>query len=338
MPVRAADSLTVSRDHFLSHMAGAAASGLDLAPIYRMHGLEPQTLLNPDTRLPYSVFSAVRLEVCQLLDDEKAGFLDRPSRWGSTVYFCRAIVSSRTLREALHRYEKFSNILDEEVAVRLVETPDTAAVEYRFENRKNIDIRSEIENRIFFLLSFTLWLADKRFLPLEIGFSFPKPDYADDYSDVVPCQYAFDQPADRLVFDASVLREPIRRSPRLLNQFLSDHLMFLIRENIAMSSVAERVRKLLTASAGANPDLESIAAALQIAPTTLRRRLKSEGCAFQALKDEARKTRAIHYLVEKRLTVAETAGLTGFSDPAAFSRAFKTWTGQSPSAFASLAT
>ena len=114
--------------------------------------------------------------------------------------------------------------------------------------------------------------------------------------------------------------------------------MFLIRENIAMSSVAERVRKLLTASAGANPDLESIAAALQIAPTTLRRRLKSEGCAFQALKDEARKTRAIHYLVEKRLTVAETAGLTGFSDPAAFSRAFKTWTGQSPSAFASLAT
>jgi AraC-like DNA-binding protein len=51
------------------------------------------------------------------------------------------------------------------------------------------------------------------------------------------------------------------------------------------------------------------------------------------VKDEVRRTRALHYLTERGLTVAETAALTGFSDPAAFSRAFKAWTGASPGSF-----
>jgi len=128
-----------------------------------------------------------------------------------------------------------------------------------------------------------------------------------------------------------VLREPVRRSPRLLNQFLENHLSYLIDETLAMSSVAERVRRLV--EVGVNTDLEAVSYALKLPQTTLRRRLKSEGCSFQEIKDQVRKGRAIRYLVERHLTVAETAALTGFSDAAALSRAFKTWTGQSPSEY-----
>jgi AraC-like DNA-binding protein len=39
---------------------------------------------------------------------------------------------------------------------------------------------------------------------------------------------------------------------------------------------------------------------------------------------------ALHYLSEKKVSVNETAYLVGFSEPAAFSRAFKRWTGSSP--------
>lgn len=325
-------SPSVSRDHFLSHLAGARSCGLDVAAICVGFGVTAADLERSELRIPYDVLSQVRLEICRMLDDENAGFLEQPARWGSTVFFCRAIVSSRTLREALYRYERFSAILPHEVGVRVVEGPEVTAVEFDFGHAKPIDVRAEAENKIFFLLSFAMWLTDRTFLPRWIGFACPRPDYAADYAEVASCPYRFDEPAHRLVLESAVLREPVRRSPRLLNQFLANHLNFLVQQGLAIASVAAQVRRLVEADMAA--DLDAVSASLGIPPTTLRRRLRGEGASFQGLKDEVRRTRALHYLAERGLTVAETAALTGFSDPAAFSRAFKGWTGASPGSIA----
>jgi AraC-like DNA-binding protein len=61
-----------------------------------------------------------------------------------------------------------------------------------------------------------------------------------------------------------------------------------------------------------------------------RRRLKGEGATFEKVLDELRRQMALHYLSGKKVSVNETAFLVGFSEPAAFSRAFKRWTGKSP--------
>ena len=51
---------------------------------------------------------------------------------------------------------------------------------------------------------------------------------------------------------------------------------------------------------------------------------------FEQVLDELRRQLALHYLARRKVSVNETAYLVGFSDPAAFSRAFKRWTGASP--------
>jgi AraC-like DNA-binding protein len=80
--------------------------------------------------------------------------------------------------------------------------------------------------------------------------------------------------------------------------------------------------------------MKTIAKKLGVSRQTLFRKLRSEGVTFEKVLDELRYKLALHYLSEKKMSVNQTAYLVGFSDPAAFSRAFKRWTGSSPRAHA----
>ena len=76
--------------------------------------------------------------------------------------------------------------------------------------------------------------------------------------------------------------------------------------------------------------IDEVARALGLSRQTLYRRLKAEGATFEGLLDRVRRRLALRLLREQGLSVKETAYRLGFSDPAAFSRAFKRWTGSSP--------
>jgi AraC-like DNA-binding protein len=78
--------------------------------------------------------------------------------------------------------------------------------------------------------------------------------------------------------------------------------------------------------------MDTIAGKMALSRQTLLRKLKAEGTTFEKLLDELRHKMALHYLSGKKTSVNETAYLVGFSESAAFSRAFKRWTGSSPRA------
>jgi AraC-like DNA-binding protein len=76
--------------------------------------------------------------------------------------------------------------------------------------------------------------------------------------------------------------------------------------------------------------MERLARELGCSRQTLYRRLRAEGVTFEALLDGLRRRLARRLLREENLPVKEVAYRLGFADPAAFSRAFKRWTGSSP--------
>ncbi|MEO5578194.1 MAG: helix-turn-helix transcriptional regulator [Sphingomicrobium sp.] len=84
--------------------------------------------------------------------------------------------------------------------------------------------------------------------------------------------------------------------------------------------------------AGQPVRIDGIAAELGVSRQTLYRRLRAEGTTFEDLLDRLRHRLALRYLRDERLSVKAAAYRLGFSEPAAFSRAFKRWTGASPSA------
>jgi AraC-like DNA-binding protein len=80
-----------------------------------------------------------------------------------------------------------------------------------------------------------------------------------------------------------------------------------------------------------NVGIDQIAVKLGLSRISLYRRLKAEGTTFERVLDDLRHKLALHCLDGKGVSVNEVAYLVGFADPAAFSRAFKRWTGKSPS-------
>ena len=77
--------------------------------------------------------------------------------------------------------------------------------------------------------------------------------------------------------------------------------------------------------------IDDVARDLGFSRQTLYRRLKAEGMTFEQLLDGLRRRLALRFIRDEGLPVKEAAYRLGFSDPAAFSRAFKRWTGVSPS-------
>lgn len=78
---------------------------------------------------------------------------------------------------------------------------------------------------------------------------------------------------------------------------------------------------------------DKVARALGMSRQTLYRRLKEEGVTFAEIHDALRHRMAVDFLTARKVSVNETAYLLGFSEASSFVRAFKRWTGQSPTAY-----
>jgi AraC-like DNA-binding protein len=112
---------------------------------------------------------------------------------------------------------------------------------------------------------------------------------------------------------------------------LSEHADALLKSLENSKSIRGRVESLLMPILHKGDiGIDAISAKIGISRWTLSRRLKAEGTTFEKILDELRHKLALDYLRGKKVSVNQTAYLVGFSEPAAFSRAFKRWTGTSP--------
>ena len=68
---------------------------------------------------------------------------------------------------------------------------------------------------------------------------------------------------------------------------------------------------------------------------TLYRQLHDEGTSLQALKDEARRDKALDLLRRTEKPIKQIAQAVGFRNEKSFARAFRSWTGSAPTAYRS---
>jgi AraC-like DNA-binding protein len=137
-----------------------------------------------------------------------------------------------------------------------------------------------------------------------------------------------------LTFSTSVLDLPVVRRHEEIEAFLSDIPAVLLSDFRFYSTYTQRVRGIIERCLGDHVcAAEEIAAGLGISRQTLRRRLQEENTSVSAIRDEVLRTAATDSLAQGGETVSALASRLGFSEPSAFTRAFRRWTGESPTLF-----
>jgi AraC-like DNA-binding protein len=177
------------------------------------------------------------------------------------------------------------------------------------------------------------WLGDTRFVH-AVHVTHAAPADRAEYDRIFQVTVELESEKNALLLSDdfwSTAREVLEtRFSSYASDVLSAHADALLEKLASAKSIRGRVESLLMPILHTGEaNMDTIAGKLGLSRQTLFRKLRAESVTFEKVLDELRRKVALHYLNEKNLSVNETAYRVGFSDPAAFWRAFKRWTGSS---------
>lgn len=178
-------------------------------------------------------------------------------------------------------------------------------------------------------------LVGSEFKPLRMEFMHAPPAYAGEYQRLFGDDVRFGCLHNRMVLEAQWLDVPLPNHHALaLRQalgLLELESAQLHRKMDLIQAVERAISRDLQGS-----QLEKVASDLNMSGRTLRRRLTEHGLTFEALLEQVRRARCMGLLGNPSLSIERITQEVGYSDVRSFRRAFKRWTGLSPSAFRSV--
>ncbi|MDE2362040.1 MAG: AraC family transcriptional regulator [Hyphomicrobiales bacterium] len=315
-----------------------------VAAAYRRYGRDPSEALSrahippdllkrPDARVTAAQFEALCGWAMRELDDEALGWFARKMPWGAYGMLCRASVTAATLDVALRRWSRHHRILTDDVVFDL-RTDGEAARLSLIENRP-LDEQREfcLVTLLRYVLGYSCWAVDSAIPLRTASFPFRKPDHVSVYPTIFCKELAFDAVRAEIAFDARYLALPLKRDEADLNAMLKRALPLTVLPYRRDRLIVDRVRELLRDPHNRFFGAPELAETLALSTRTLHRRLLAEGASLRDLKEEARIELARQALVRGRSSIKRVAHAAGFRSEKSFSRAFRQWTGETPSGF-----
>lgn len=327
---RRADQVSVLNARFIAD--AAVARGVARDELLRASRISAHDLADDRKRIPYERVSALWNAAAHLGGDAAFGLhlAERlaPKDFGPLGL---AVRSCPTAQEALERLLGYVRVAFQDTEITLLREGATARFCHHYLGDAALATRHAAD-----LILAMFVVAGRRFIgvdwkPLAVTFKFPAPAAVDEYYRVFGGPLRFDQPINSVVFEAALLDMPMAQGdPEVLaviDPYAEQFLQTLSRDR----SLAEAVQRVIAAALpGGDLELGASARALGLSPRTLQRRLRDEGTSHRQILDRVRHERALRLLRRDELTVDQIADHLGFSEPSAFHRAFRRWTGRTP--------
>ena len=317
----------------------AVSLGASREQLMARSGISADDLADPDNRIPMGNYVALMRSAKELTGEPALGLI-----WGQSIDLSELSVvgllsrASETMLEAFHQINRYGRLVIEVEGVgfedrfQLRPDPPSGGL-WLIDTRKNPHEFPELTESTWarMICNSREFAADVGLMVLAVHVTHAAPAHAEAYRRILGIEPVFGADKNAILLPPGWGGVRVAKASRYVFGIFSEHAEKLLAELETAKTVrgqveAHAIPLLHTGELG----IDLIAGRMGLSRQTLYRKLKAEGVTFETVLDELRHRMALHYLDGQKVSVNETAYLVGFSEPSAFSRAFKRWTGHSP--------
>ncbi|MDB5714598.1 MAG: AraC family transcriptional regulator [Sphingomonadales bacterium] len=322
---------TIDRYQFRVCTDGARRHGVDVDRLLCDAGIDPDDLEVPGWRGDVVAMARLVQNIRLTLGDEFMGYTAHPMPVGAFAFASEVALGAPDVATGLARAARFYNLATRDI---MTETSEGArfVITARFTDPA-LDPTHYF--REFWLITWhrlACWLAGETVPMLAATFDYGRPRaYFEEFKYMFPCPHRFAAADLTIELDRHAMEVPIRRTQAEFVQMLAQAPLDIMTIPASDDGLARRVRLLLNADPAL--DADAVAARLGMGPDALRRRLRGEGLGMSAIRENVRRDAAMRHLSRSGQSVEAVAAALGYAEPRSFTRAFRNWTGMSPSEF-----
>jgi AraC-like DNA-binding protein len=238
-------------------------------------------------------------------------------------------LSSSTFGEGLQRALRYQALLTDVFSLSLTINEDKAILS-GFDH----PVRHYLECAIGIFLNFFKYITNNEFRPTHITLPYQQGASPETYQEMWECPVILDQTKGTIVFPSVLLN---KSSPAAEPELLKIHETLAEQQllNLEKHQLIHAIERLLSNGLleSGQFDQKLIAEQLNRNPRTLRADLQAINTNYEKILNQHREKLARRLLANTQETIDQIVYLIGFSEPSAFTRAFKRWTNETPSGY-----
>lgn len=307
--------------------------GLDKDQLLAKAGLTHEQVFSPREQLRFEQFRRVMLAGHELSGDDALGL-----KFGQKLMLTAhgllgyAVMSSANLEEAMVLLQRYF----------CTRTRLCAPTFERHERGGLLQFHEMMElgsiRQIYLEVVVAAVVSTMRFVVgdavsyCRLQMPFVRPSYGDQYTKLLGLPVSFEHSVLAIDIPQKLLIKSFPMADETSRLEAAKKCEEELMRLEADQDMEAKVRQHLMKAEADIPGVETLAEYFHMTSRTLRRRLEAANTTYQAILDDVRRLRALRYL-DSRLPVQQVAWLLGYADPSNFSRAFRKWTGMSPTAY-----
>lgn len=308
--------------------------GLDIDELRNLSGLHANLENDFASRISYNQYKTL-IETCITKTKNPALglYFGRRLMFSGHGFVGLGSMACNTVGEALGIVQTYKKLISPITVIDVITHPKSAHLTCTPAFEGGETQRFFVEVLFATLYHCVLYATGKDNVDCTFEFSYDAPIYAEEYSTQLNENIQFNSHRHQITFQPSLLDTPLSFSNPAIIHEVKERSSPLLEEVHHQEGFLTLISQFICQCSNGYPSIDDVANHFETSKSTLKRRLKELNVTYTELLKDAKLNLACDYLEKGELTIEDITQRLQFSEAAAFRRAFKQWTGKSPSSF-----